>query len=404
MVEHVSRQTVGLPAEQQRISGVILHLAVEPLAGRSERKDSRGRTLREELRKAVVVHHVGVLSIVKTRSAQPSIVEFETEWVNQVQTRVRIHAEAHQVAGVRWNLGSVQHNAEHGASLRLYCHSVPSPAVTAGTPALFTRDSSFFVPTEYTRTRWVSDAQHGGPPCGLLAHTVEQVPSDQPMQVTRITFDLMRVVPMTPLSVATEVVRSGRRVQVIVSSLLSDGIEVARATALRIRTTEIQLPPSPLEPSQPITPPDGTPGAVWERWERGGDLTRFHRNAIEVRTIGESFWTPGRGLSWIKLLYPVVEGETLTPLTRTATLADVANGNSMTLDPSEYLFVNPDMTLYLQRPLIGDWLGMDSIARQHSTGVGVIDTLLFDEVGLISRVNQAQLLEVRTEADQSPRP
>ena len=102
-------------------------------------------------------------------------------------------------------------------------------------------------------------------------------------------------------------------------------------------------------------------------------------------------------MSWIRLLFPVVAGAPVTPLVRTAALADVSNGNAMALDPSTYLFVNPDVTLYLHRQLEGEWLGMDSVAQQHRRGIGMTDTMLFDEEGPIGRVNQAQLLERRDE-------
>lgn len=261
--------------------------------------------------------------------------------------------------------------------------------------ALFLPDGDRYLPTELTRTGWVADAQHGGPPCGLLAHVIEQTPTDREMQVVRITFDLMRAVPLSPLSVASEVVRAGRRIQAVVASLLSDGTEVARGTALRIRVGDVELPEPPPSSWRPPSAPETLPPAEWSEWEGGGELTRFHRHAIDIRTVDNSFWSPGRGVSWIRLLYPVVAGEEMTPLVRAAALADVANGNSMALDPRKFLFVNPDVTLYLHRELVGEWLGMDSVAYQHDSGIGLTDTLLFDQEGVLGRVNQAQLLGPR---------
>jgi hypothetical protein len=342
----------------------------------------------------MVVNH-GVLAVVKTCATEAGIVDFEAERVYQMEPRRGVDAEAHQIAGIGWYLRLMENDAEHVARLLPRPVSLASRLVTSDADALFVPDGRLFVPTELTRTGWVADAQHGGPPCGLLAFAIESVPTDRVMQVARITFDLMRAVPMTPLAVRTEVVRAGRRVQVIVSSLLSDNIEVARATALLIRVGTVPLPESPLEPWEPVTLPDQLPIAEWTRWEHHADLTVFHRDAIEVRTIDESFWTPGRGLSWVRLLHPVVAGEAVTPLVRTATLADVANGNSMTLNPANYLFVNPDVTLYLHREPVGDWLGMESVAHQHETGIGVTDTTLFDTTGPVGHVNQAQLLEHR---------
>ncbi len=62
-------------------------------------------------------------------------------------------------------------------------------------------------------------------------------------------------------------------------------------------------------------------------------------------------------------------------------------------------FVNPDITVYCHRPLVGDYVGMHSAAFQHSTGIGVADTWLFDQDGGLGRINQAQLIEPRRQPD-----
>lgn len=259
--------------------------------------------------------------------------------------------------------------------------------------ALFERVGAEFHPTDLTRTGWSDDAQHGGPPAALLAFVIEQVPTQRPMLTTRITFDLLREVPIAPLTAETSVVKDGRRVQLVDAALSSGETEVARARALRIRTGDVPLPPSPGDDWQPPPPPDSLAPVEWPKWERGGDVIRFHRDAVEVRTVGNSFWAPGRGRSWLRLKYPIVGGEEPTPLTTAAALSDIANGNSMTIDPTVFLFVNPDITLYLHRPLDGAWLGMDGRALQHGGGIGLTDTILFDRKGRIGRVNQSQLIE-----------
>lgn len=263
----------------------------------------------------------------------------------------------------------------------------PEPA------ALFDRDGDLFVPTDLSRTGWNDHAQHGGPPAGLLATAIEQVPSRQAMAVTRITFDLLRAVPLSPIRLTTEVVKAGGRVEVVDAALHSEEREVARARALRIRTAAVALPDHDTEPAPDVPAPDELDTVAWPRWERGGDLLRFHRDAVEVRSVGNSFWTPGRGVSWLRLKYPVVAGVETSPLARVAALSDIANGNSMTIDPVEFGFVNPDITLYLSRPLHGEWLGMDGLAYQHETGIGLTDTALFDGDGVFGRVNQSQLIE-----------
>lgn len=260
--------------------------------------------------------------------------------------------------------------------------------------AIYVPDGGHYVPTEFARGGWSDETQHGGPPCGLLAHAIESVPTDHPMQTVRITFDLIRPVPMVPVTVSTRIARPGRRIQLVAATIEADGVEVALARALRIRIGDVELP----EPSggewTPPPPPEGLEVMDFPHWHpEENPLTRYHVDAIEIRSVGDSFLRMGRGVSWVRLRYPVVGGTPNSPLVQVAALADLGNGNSMALDAVHYLYVNPDVTLHLHRFPANEWVGMDSLAYQHATGIGLADTLLFDATGPFGRVTQAQLIE-----------
>ena len=75
--------------------------------------------------------------------------------------------------------------------------------------ALFQPDGEQVVPTEFARGPWTPDALHGGPVAALLARAVESVPTDEPMHVTRLTVELLRPVPLTPLAVIRVGVTTG---------------------------------------------------------------------------------------------------------------------------------------------------------------------------------------------------
>src|SRR3954449_7186166 len=107
--------------------------------------------------------------------------------------------------------------------------------------ALFHIDGDTFVPTGLARGPWSPDAQHGGPPAALLVRATEAVDAPAPMQVAGATFELLRPVPLTPLTVATEVLRPGKRVQLVGASLRAGEVEVMRATSLRIRTADLPV-------------------------------------------------------------------------------------------------------------------------------------------------------------------
>src|SRR5579864_6741882 len=109
--------------------------------------------------------------------------------------------------------------------------------------ALFVPDGARFVPTAHTRGPWDPRWQHGGPPSALLAHCIERTDSPLPMEIARITVELMRPVPVEGvLHVQTRVVRPGKKVQVVEAVLSDDdGVELCRAQALRIRREEMDM-------------------------------------------------------------------------------------------------------------------------------------------------------------------
>ncbi len=262
---------------------------------------------------------------------------------------------------------------------------------------LFDLDGDHFLPSELTRGGWADDAQHGSPPSGLLARAVEAVETAGPMQVARFTIDLFRPVPLTPLHIHSTVRRDGRRIQVVDAYLYAGELEVGRASALKIRLADrLTLPERDEEPwEQPPGPGSAHPVQWNDYFGSGTDLPRFHSHAVEIRSFADSFLTLGPGLSWFRLLVPVVAGEEPSPFVRLATVADMSNGNAQALDPRRWLYVNPDITLYAHRLPIGEWIGMRSAAHQHRTGIGLADTRVFDQDGPLGRINQAQLLDTR---------
>src|SRR5689334_22033241 len=103
---------------------------------------------------------------------------------------------------------------------------------------------------------WDPGLQHGSAPSSLICWAVERLPSPVPMRVARLTVDLMRPVPVAPLTIATEVLREGRKIQLVAARLLSEGKEVVRATALRIRHEPRDLPSSAFCPPLDVRGPE----------------------------------------------------------------------------------------------------------------------------------------------------
>jgi hypothetical protein len=262
-------------------------------------------------------------------------------------------------------------------------------------PALFTRDGDLFAPTDLTRGGWTDHHQHGSPPSGLLARAIEQVPTAAPMQVVRFTVDLFRPVPMTPLHTTTSVIRDGRRIQVVDAALHAGEVQVGRASALRIRTADLDLAPHVgTTGSMPAGPEDLSP-LVWDPNNDQGRMRRFHLQGVEIRSFDDSFASYGPGRSWFRLNQPLVEAEPMSPFVRLAVTADLSNGNAHRLDTDIWTYINADITLYAHRMPEGDWIGMTSHADQHGSGVGVVSTVVYDTSGPIGTINQAQVIDAR---------
>jgi hypothetical protein len=270
---------------------------------------------------------------------------------------------------------------------------VVSPGRRALSPpvadALFLPDGEGFIPTVHARGPWDPAAQHGGPPAALLARAVEALESSAPMRVVRLTVELLRPVPLTPLRVSASVVRPGRRVQLLEARLLAGDVEVCRASALRLR----EDPDGPVAPP-PAPPPAPVPDGSASQLPRS-DLPSFPTTGAELRFVSGSIEEPGVANVWIRLRHPVVAGETPSPLMRVAAAADFGNGVSSILDWRRYTFINPDLTIYLHRPAGGEWICLDASTRVEA-GVGLAESALYDEAGAIGRSLQGLLVMTRS--------
>ncbi len=85
----------------------------------------------------------------------------------------------------------------------------------------------------------------------------------------------------------------------------------------------------------------------------------FAPDALEIRFVAGTFGG-GPSTAWFRLRAPIVAGEEPTPLQRLAAAGDFGNGISTILPWSEYMFINPDLTLYIERPPVGEWIALEA--------------------------------------------
>ena len=256
---------------------------------------------------------------------------------------------------------------------------------------LFVSDGDAFVPTEYARSPWGPESLHGGPPAALMARAVERHEVDQPMLLARMTVEIMRPVPMEPLRVSTRTVRPGKKVQLIEAVLSTEEREVCRAVGLRIRHADVPLPDRTSAWDPPAPPLIEPHASTFPKW----GWRAFHNDGVEMRWVEGRFDTSGPALVWIRLKGPLVDDEPVSGVQRVVATADFGNGVSRVLPMESHLFINPDLTVYVYREPVGEWMCLDAHTLHGPTGVGLAETAVFDAEGRVGRGVQSLLLDHR---------
>jgi hypothetical protein len=242
------------------------------------------------------------------------------------------------------------------------------------------------VATELTQGPWDPGSQYGGTPAALLTWAVEGVPTLVPMRIARITVDMHRRVPLGRLGVRTEVAREGKRLQVVVATVHDpNGLEVARATALRFRTAD-----GPDAPTDPRLPPIETPpfGVARVHQRRSDDLNGF-MGAMESREGG----TTHQGISWYRATRPVIAGEEPSPTVRLAWASDFTANSGNYLDLTQWSAINADLTINLGRAPVGEWTGVATRAWYAQDGIGHARADLFDRDGFVGTCTASLLVD-----------
>jgi hypothetical protein len=258
--------------------------------------------------------------------------------------------------------------------------------------AFFLPEGDRLVPTPLTRGPWDPGAQHAGPPSALVARALERCDPREGMQIGRITLDILRPVPLEPLSVEARIVRPGRSVEHLAATLSGPDGELIRATAWRLRTAAVDLDP---EPEREVPPPGPEAGLARDFFPTGAEVG--YHTAMDYRFVRGSFLEPGPATVWMRMRQPLVAGEEPSPLQRVLAAADSGNGVSAALDYRHYLFINTDLTVHVHRMPAGEWVCLDAVTRPEPNGVGISDTALWDERGAIGRAVQTLLVRARGE-------
>lgn len=240
---------------------------------------------------------------------------------------------------------------------------------------------NLFEPTEHVGGGWNAAEQHIAPPMGLLCHLIEvdHAARGGSLILTRISFDILGVLPIEPVEVALKVLRPGRTIELVEASLSHNGRPalIARAWLLgEGETASIAGTHAEAFPSREGMP-RWSPQDDWP----GGFIASIDAFRTEI--------APGRAKTWARTTQNLLESEEVSLTAKALGTVDLANGTAPREDPSEVLFPNLDLTVTLLRSPVSEWLGFDTSVTFGDNGVGLTHTFLHDESGFLGVVTQS---------------
>ena len=216
-----------------------------------------------------------------------------------------------------------------------------------------------FGPTDYTRSNWDLEIQHGSPPLALLTKLIEELSAGSGLRIGRLSLDILGAIPVAPVRARAWVQRPGSRVAMMAAEMVADRA-VARVTAWLVAvsdTTDIasdRYRPLVEGPAAPI------PAAF-------ADVSGYF-DAVSWRPQDPEGHSAA--VSWFRPMAHIVDTDPTTPLQRLAAVVDCANGVGAILDPNRFFFMNTDTVVHLHRLPTGSDFALRARASVGPDGVG----------------------------------
>lgn len=245
-------------------------------------------------------------------------------------------------------------------------------------PAFFRQiSSSTFEPSEATIGPWSPDFQHGGPPSALLTYALRTYPSEGRFSIARVTIEILSAVPVKPCEITVEVVRSGKRVELLRGEYRSEGKTYLIAHAWRL-ISEPGVTGAILDSYEMPSLPEPQPQTFFT------GMGRFpYGDALEWRFTRGGYDTLGPATVWTRPRIPLIENLEIGGLDALVLMVDSANGISAELDIHKWTFVPVDLTVGIHRQPEGAWFGMDARTVMEDDGIGQTTTVVFDRKGKV---------------------
>jgi hypothetical protein len=248
----------------------------------------------------------------------------------------------------------------------------------------FTRDRDAYIPTDIARGPWDPKSLHGRVIIGLLAFEIERRHGADDFVPARLTVDMFRLPNLSPIEVKTRIIRDGLRIKVVEAEFFSGGVAMARASCQLLRKTESPQGQVWSPPNWDVPLPSDIPAPSDPRLGMNGKWT--------ARPIVGAMGTVGPRRLWMSEVRDLVEGTPLTPFVRVAVAADFASPFANAGDQG-LGYINSDVTLYLHRLPVKEWIGFEVVNHHSTDGVAIGECFLYDQEGPIGTSTVAALAQ-----------
>ena len=246
-----------------------------------------------------------------------------------------------------------------------------------------------FAPTDLAVGPWHDSTLHGGAPAGLLAYAFETFLDDNTLQPAKLSIDLLKPVPKSPLRIEIRPVRKGKRIALLEADLFAQETLLAKASELFVRPTEVPLP----DYAPAITHELAGPAEFEEKnfadilFKAGEGVPAGLHTTVRLRPVS-GLQEQGRGCAWMSLPVPVIAGQSTSPFVLASTLSDFGNGVGQLSLAKGIGTINSDVHLQLSRLPQSQWLALQSETVMQPNGIGQANTHMFDEFGYVGQVSQ----------------
>ena len=240
---------------------------------------------------------------------------------------------------------------------------------------LYAQTGNGFLPQAAAASPWAPKFQSGIPIAGLLAHFCENARADAPMMLARISIDILRPAPMELTETRCVICHEDGASQHLEASLLVGGVEVARATAMRVASS--RLPP--MLPQTAYPPPDEAPDRP---------INRRIDPGMESRVLFGGLTERGPGAAWVRPTVEIITGRSVSPVVAAAMGADFGGALSSVHDGRVWSFANVDLCIHYFRPPVSEWIRVESVMLTEGMGSALVDMRLADLQGDFARAHQ----------------